>query len=304
MFSFHLSRKAEKMAQVENKLMKRRIANAYLSSLISISLVLFLIGTACFLFFSSKSVSDYFKENVKITVLLQPYVKDEEAVRLKDSLSACGFVKKAELISGERGKQELEQMLGEDFTKVFQTVPIPVSIEIGLNADNVEPGKIEQIKDSLSKIREVYEVSYRRSLVDSLHKNMVKIATVMGVFILLLLFISIVLITNTIRLVLYSQRFLLYTMKLVGATGAFIKKPYLSKFFLVGFASSIFASLMLCLLLFFVSKEIPQFEDMISMPQILKTISVIFACGMLLCTLTAYFITGSIIKLKKDDLYS
>ncbi|MGM9740065.1 MAG: cell division protein FtsX, partial [Candidatus Cryptobacteroides sp.] len=122
------------MRKNENKLMRRRLVNAYLSSVVSISLVLLLVGVASMLLVNTRSVSDYFKENLQISVLMKQEVGDEEAAVFKNEVDSMSFVRNTELVTRAKGEQEMAEMLGTDFLSVFETSPIPVSIVVTLDA--------------------------------------------------------------------------------------------------------------------------------------------------------------------------
>ena len=207
--------------------MRRRLANAYLSSIISISLVLLLVGIAGMLLVNAKSVSDYFKENMQVSVMMKQDVDEEDALKFNEYLKSERFIKETVFVSREQGQREMAEMLGEDFLDVFETSPIPVSIDVTLNADYVSADSLEVVKYEISSSSLVDEVVYQTSLVDALNANLGRISVVLGVFIALLLFISFVLINNTVRLNVFARRFTIHTMKVVGATKAFIRAPFL-----------------------------------------------------------------------------
>ena len=205
-------------AMDNNKIMRRRLANAYLSSVISISLVLLLVGMASILLVNAKSVSDYFKENMQVSVMMKQNVSEESAMKFKTTLDKERYIRSSVYVSKEQGMNEMAQMLGDDFLDVFEVSPIPASIDITLNADYVSADSLEMVKQDISKSSLVDEVIYQRSLVDALNANLRKISMILGVFIALLLFISFVLINNTVRLNVFARRFTIHTMKLVSTT--------------------------------------------------------------------------------------
>ena len=192
------------MASGENKLIRRRLVGAWLSTVISISLVLLLVGVAGLLVANAKSVSDYFKENMQISVLMKQEVGEDEVMEYVSELDAMPFIKSTKLISREQGTREMADLLGEDFLDVFETAPIPVSVDVTLKADYVSSDSLEVVKGEIGKSALVDEVVYQQSLVDKLNTNLGKISAVLGVFIVLLLFISFVLINNTVRLNVFS----------------------------------------------------------------------------------------------------
>lgn len=250
------------MGKAENKIMRRRLMNAYLSSVISISLVPLLVGVASMLLVNAKSVSDYFKENMQVSVLMKQNVTDEAALEYKDDLDDARYIKSTTFISKEQGQRELAAQLGEDFLDVFETSPIPVSIDVTLDADYVSADSLEIVKAEISESPLVEEVVYQRSLVDALNANLSRISLILGVFIALLLFISFVLINNTVRLNVFARRFTIHTMKLVGATRSFIRAPFLVQSAFQGIFAAFIAIIVLVGLLFLMrSKLCRAFRD-------------------------------------------
>ena len=156
------------MGKVENKMMRRRLANAYLSSVISISLVLLLVGVASMLLVNAKSVSDYFKENMQVSVLMKQSVSEEKAMKFQEKLEKEKFIKSTLFVSKEQGRRELAEQLGEDFLDVFETSPIPVAIDVTLEADYVSRDSLEMVKAHIGKSDLVEEVVYQTSLVEAL----------------------------------------------------------------------------------------------------------------------------------------
>ena len=231
------------MASGENRLIRRRLAGAWLSTVISISLVLLLVGVAGLLVANARSVSDYFKENMQVSVLMKQEVGDDEAMEYVSDLDAKPFIKSTTFVSREQGAKEMTDLLGEDFLNVFEAAPIPVSVDVTLKADYVSSDSLEVVKNEIMKSPLVDEVVYQQSLVDKLNTNLRKISMVLGVFIVLLLFISFVLINNTVRLNVFSRRFTIHTMRLVGATKSFIRAPFLVQAVFQGLFSALLATL-------------------------------------------------------------
>ncbi len=262
-----------------NQIMRRRLANAYLSSIISISLVLLLVGMASILLVNAKSVSDYFKENMKVSVMMKQTVSEESAMKFKTKLDKERYIKSSVYVSKEQGMSEMAQMLGDDFLDVFEVSPIPASIDITLNADYVSADSLEVVKQEISKSSLVDEVIYQRSLVDALNANLSKISLVLGVFISLLLFISFVLINNTVRLNVFARRFTIHTMKLVGATKSFIRAPFLVQAVFQGIFSAVVAIVVLVGIMFFVRSEFQQLFEIFRMELLLLVMLIVLVCG-------------------------
>lgn len=291
------------MAKTDNKIMRRRLVNAYLSSVISISLVLLLVGLASMLLVNAKGVSNYFKENMQVTVMMKQDVTEEEAVEFQDILDGERFIGSTTLVSREQGRREMEDLLGEDFMDIFETSPIPVSIEVTLKADYVSVDSLEVVKASVSASDLVDEVEYQSSLVDALNSNLNRISMVMGVFIALLLFISYVLINNTVRLNVFSRRFTIHTMKLVGATRSFIRAPFLVQAAFQGVFSAFVAIMALVGILYFMRSEFEQLFEIFRLDLLLTVMAIVLVSGLVICMTSTWFVVNRLVSLRKDDLY-
>ncbi len=291
------------MASGENKLIRRRLAGAWLSTVISISLVLLLVGVAGLLVANARSVSDYFKENMQVSVLMKQEVGDDEAMEYVSELDALPFIKSAVFVSREQGAKEMTDLLGDDFLNVFEAAPIPVSVDVTLKADYVSSDSLEVVKKEIMKSPLVDEVVYQQSLVDRLNTNLRKISMVLGVFIVLLLFISFVLINNTVRLNVFSRRFTIHTMKLVGATKAFIRAPFMIQAVFQGLFSALLATLMLVGILFFVRSEFAGLFEVFRLDLLLIVIGVVVLAGVLICVVSTALVVGRLVSLSKDELY-
>ena len=291
------------MASGENRLIRRRLAGAWLSTVISISLVLLLVGVAGLLVANARSVSDYIKENMQVSVLMKQEVGDDEAMEYVSDLDAKPFIKSTTFVSREQGAKEMTDLLGEDFLNVFEAAPIPVSVDVTLKADYVSSDSLEVVKNEIMKSPLVDEVVYQQSLVDKLNTNLRKISMVLGVFIVLLLFISFVLINNTVRLNVFSRRFTIHTMRLVGATKSFIRAPFLVQAVFQGLFSALLATLMLVGILFFVRSEFAQLFEVFRLDMLLIVIGVEILAGVLICVVSTALVVGRLVSLSKDELY-
>lgn len=291
------------MANRDNRMMRRRLMNAYLSSVISISLVLLLVGVASMLLVNAKGVSDYFKENMQISVMMKQNVTDEAAMEYKEVLDGERYIKSTSFISKEQGQKELAVQLGEDFLDVFETSPIPVSIDVTLEADYVSSDSLEVVRAEIAESPLVEEVVYQRSLVDALNANLSRISLILSIFIALLLFISFVLINNTVRLSVYARRFTIHTMKLVGATRSFIRAPFLVQSVFQGLFASFLAIIVLLGLMFLMRSEFAQLFEIFRMELLLLVMGIVVAAGLAICLISTYFVVNKLISLRKDELY-
>ncbi len=291
------------MASRERNIIRRRIANAYLSSVISISLVLMLIGVAALLVVNARGVSDYFKESLQVSVLMKQEVSEKQAEEYRKSISELPFVRTTRLVSKEEGTEELKQMLGEDFLSVFESSPVPLSIDVSLRAEYVSPDSLELVKSKLSAYRIVDEIECQQSLVEALNANLARISLVLGIFILLMLFVSFVLINNTVRLSVFSRRFTIHTMQLVGATRSFIRKPFLVSAVWQGLVAAVIAVAALAAMLLAVKRSFEALFTIFRIQQMLVVAGVVVVCGVLICVLSTYFVVNKLVGLTRNDLY-
>lgn len=291
------------MSKGEIKTVRRRIVNAYISSVISISLVLLLVGVASLLLVNARSVSDYFKENMQVTVMLKPDVSDEEAVGFQSVLEEMRFIRSTEYVSREQGTEEMAELLGEDFLDVFDSTPIPVSVDVTLDADYVSRDSLEVVRKEISASSLVDEVVYQMSLVEALNANLSKISSVLAIFIALMLFISFVLINNTVRLSVFDKRFTIHTMKMVGATRGFIRAPFMLQSMFQGLFSAIIAILMLLAILFFIRNGFAQLFEIFRLDLLLVVMGIVTASGIIICMGSTWLTVNKLVSLNKDELY-
>ena len=292
------------MPNTNNRLIRRRLFGAWVSTVISISLVLLLVGVASLLLLNARSVSDYFKENVQVSVLLKQDVTEEQGRAFESSLASVPGVRATTFISREQGVAEMAQMLGSDFLDVFATAPVPVSIDVNLQADYVSTDSLEVVKAALSASPLVEEVVYQTSLVEALNANLQKIGLVLGVLILLLLFISFVLIGNMVRLNVFSRRFTIHTMQLVGATRGFIRAPFIGQSALQGLFAALIAIGLIVGGLFILRKEFVQLFEIFRLETLLTVMGIVVVSGVLICVVSTWIVVGRLVRFDRDQLYA
>ncbi|MBR1706335.1 MAG: permease-like cell division protein FtsX [Bacteroidales bacterium] len=292
------------MSTANNRIIRRRLAGAWISTVISISLVLLLVGIASLLLVNARSVSDYFKENMQVSVLLRQDVGEDEALKVQEAVDRVTGVRSTTFISREQGVEEMARMLGQDFLDVFETAPVPVSIDVSLQADYVSSDSLAVVKEALEALPQVEEVVYQTSLVEALNANLEKVALVLGVLIVLLLFISFVLIANTVRLNVFSRRFTIHTMQLVGATRGFIRAPLMAQSAVQGLFAAFLAILLLLGGLFILRSEFVQLFEIFHLDALLLTMGIIVVSGLVICTVSTYIVVGRLVGYSKDQLYS
>ncbi len=283
---------------------RRRIVSAWISTVISLSLVLLLVGVGTLMMVNARAVSDYFKENMQVSVLLKEQVNEEEALKYQDSIASMPGVRTTQFVSREQGVEEMARLLGQDFLDVFETAPVPISIDVNLEAAYVSSDSLAVIKAVLAESPLVEEVVYQTSLVDALNANLQKISLALAILVALMLFISFVLIANTIRLEVFSRRFTIHTMHLVGATKAYIRAPFVGRAALQGLFSALFAILLLVGGLFVLRDEFAQLFQIFDIDSLLLTMGVIVVSGVCICTISTYMVVGRMVGFDRDQLYA
>ena len=208
------------------------------------------------------------------------------------------------LITREEGMEEMAEMLGRDFLQVFQSSPIPVSIDVNLEAGYVSADSLAVIQELLADSPLVDEVVYQTSLVDALNQNLGKITLGLAVLVAVLLFISFVLMANTVRLDLFSRRFSIHTMQLVGATRSFIRAPFVGRAALQGLFAALIAILLLVGGLFFLKGEFSQLFSIFTLESLLEVMGIMLVSGVFICCISTYFMVNRLVEYNRDLIYS
>lgn len=280
---------------------KRRVAGSYAMSLVSIMLVLFLLGAFAIFMMHTRKLSNHVKENIGFEIVMNSDVKEANILRLQKELDAMPSVKSTEYITKAEAIARLSEDLGEDFLEWLgpEENPLLPSIDVRFHAGYANNDSIALIEKAILDNPDVKEVYYQKSLVDLINNNIRKIAIVLMVVSLALLFIAIALIRNTIRLSIYSKRFLVRSMQLVGATESFIRRPFLRQGVSQGFFGGLLADLFLVGILYAVSKRLP---DLVLI-QDMTIIGLILVGVVLLGVALAWFSTRAALdKFLKADL--
>ena len=284
-----------------NKLLKWKIFSSSASVVISLSLVLFIVGLLGLILINAQRLTDYVKENIGFTIMLKDGLTEIQTSTFQKKLEVENFTKSVNFISKEQATEELKTDLGEDFVEFLGYSPLLSSIDVKLNADYANTDSLQQITAELMADPVVFEAYYQKDLVDKLNSNVKRLSFFLLVFCILLFFIAFVLINNTIRLSVYSKRFLIRTMRLVGATDSFIQKPFLIKGLYQGFYSSIFAVFMMIGALQLVQEDALNIDD-------LKIIGIvfilIFLSGLILSLFSTFFAVKKYLQLNENELYN
>ncbi len=283
-----------------NKHLLWRLRGSYITSIMSISLVLFLLGMLGFFVLNVGKISNYVKENIGFAVILKENVKEIEILKLQKQLDATNFVKTTKYIPKDQAAKELKSELGEDFVEFLGYNPLLSSIDLQLRAQYANIDSINKIERHLKKYSQVKEVYYQKSLVHLVNENVRKITIIIFIISLVLTMISVALINNTIRLSVYARRFLINTMKLVGATDDFIRKPFLIQSATTGIISGVLAILLLMGLINVAQEELYQ---VISLDHILWLFLCILIAGLMITVISSYIAVNRYLTIKPEELY-
>ena len=284
---------------------KRRVAGSYAMSLVSIMLVLFLLGVFALFMMHARKLSNHVKENLGFEIVMNSDVKEANILRLQKELDAMPAVKSTEYITKEEAISRLSEDLGEDFLQWLgnEANPLLPSIDVRFHADYANNDSIAVIEAQLLENTDIKEVYYQKSLIDLINQNLRKIAIVLMILSVVLLVIAIALIRNTIRLSIYAKRFLVRSMQLVGATPAYIRRPFIRSGVLQGFFGALIADALLALLIYGLDQRLPE----LTLVQDYKTIIGIFVgiigLGILLGGLSTRLALRKYLHADVDRLY-
>ncbi|HDP74373.1 MAG TPA: cell division protein FtsX [Bacteroidales bacterium] len=291
------------MANSINRATKGRLRSSYISSIISISLVLFTLGLLGILVITAQKLSAYVKENIGFDIYLNEGVSDADALYLKKQLDASIYIKSTQYFSQQDAAKMMANELGEDFIAYLGYNPLNAYIEVRLKADYANNDSIARIESWLKRFPQVKEVDYQRSLINLVNDNVSRIGLVILIFAGLMLFISLVLINNTIRLSVYSKRFIINTMKLVGAGWGFIRQPFLLKSILHALYASFIAIALLIGLLYAINKEVADLLAILDPLSIMLVFVAITVTGIVINFLATLMAVNKFLRLSADDLY-
>ncbi|HET6245726.1 MAG: cell division protein FtsX [Bacteroidetes bacterium] len=291
------------MANKQDKSTGRRLKTSYFTTVISITLVLFMLGLLGLIVLHAQKLSDHVKENIGISVILKENVKEVDIIHLQKSLDASNYVKSTEYITKEQAAKSLQEDLGEDFISFLGFNPLLSSIDVHLHASFANNDSIAWIEKELISNTKIKEVFYQKSLVEMVNENVKKISIILLGFSSLLLMIAIVLINNTIRLSIYSKRFLIKSMQLVGATSGFIRKPFM----IIGIAQGIYGAFiaigLLVGVLYLIQKEVPELFELQDMQLFLYIFGIVLVLGVFISWICTMFAVTKFLRLKTEDLY-
>jgi len=287
----------------DNGITRKKLRSSYATSIISISLVLFLLGIVGLLLLNAQRLSTHVLENLGFSIVLKEEAKEVDIIRLQKNLDAKTYVKSTDYITKEEAARETMEELGENFIEFLGYNPLPASIVVKFYAEYANPDSIASIEKELQRFDEVDEVMYQESLIHLVNENVRKISLILMAFSAVMFFIAIALVNNTIRMSVYARRFLINTMQLVGATRSFIRKPFLMRSAGHGIYAAIIAILLLVGVIYLIQlgfKEVISFQDV----DILGILFLgVILVGIILNWISTYFAINKYLRMKTDDLY-
>ncbi len=274
-----------------------------LTSIVSISLVLFLLGLVLLIGLLGNRLSVYVKENISFSVVLQDQLKEQEVKAMCRKLDALPFIKSTEYISKEMAAEELEEELGENPETFLGFNPLSATIEVKLKAEYANPDSLRMVENRIKAYTSVSDLLYRKDMMEMVHENMNRLTLILLGLAVILMAISFVLIGNTIRLLIYSKRFLIYTMKLVGATAGFIRRPFIWYNLVSGLVASVLAICMLTGLLYYLQGEMSGLIQFLDLRALLIVYAVVVLLGALLSVVATAIAVNKYLRMDFGKLY-
>ncbi|MEB2784181.1 cell division protein FtsX [Algoriphagus persicinus] len=279
------------------------------SVLFSTTLSLFIVGLFGVILIQAKTLTSMIRENIEVQVFLEKKLEQKDLDAIHDNLSKRSFILQKgdtlnlKFVSDEEAASTFIESTGEDFTKFLEDNPLRDSFVLTIAEEFQTSEQLEAIVAEIQIIPGVFEVSYMTDLVDSINKNLLKVSLVLGGFILILIITVVMLINNTIRLALFSQRFLIRSMQLVGATRGFIRKPFLSRAFLFGMMAGAFASVILFALVKYTQANIEGFAMLQNQQMLLFLFGILITVGGILSVLSTLRAVNKYLNMSLDELY-
>lgn len=291
------------MASSFERYQKRRLITSYFSVVISIALVLFLVGLLGILVLNTKKVADHFKEQIALTVYLDDTAKEVEINQLQKSIALEDYTKSIDFVSKDEAAEAYSKEIGEDFMDFLGYNPLQNAIDIYFNADYVSEVQLAEISRDLGEYDFVDEIVYDQPLIVLLNNNIKKLSfwilVISGVF----TFIAVLLINSSIRLSVYSKRFIIKTMQMVGATKGFIRRPFIWRSIKLGCIGGLLALGGMATVLYYLNQSFAELNFLSNKPMLGGLFAAVFILGLLITWLSTFFATQRFLNLKTDELY-
>jgi cell division transport system permease protein len=288
---------------VSDKYSKRRLAGSSITTVVSLSLVLFMLGLLGIIILNTRQLSDNIKENIGFQIILNENVKEADVAKLQKTLDVSSYVKSTEFITKEEAAKRLQEDLGEDFISFLGFNPLLASINVHLKAEYANADSVSWIEKEIIDTHLAKEVIYQKSLINIINEKVQKISLFILIFTSLLMVIALALINNTIRLSIYSKRFIIKTMQLVGATQRFIRRPFLITGIKHGIYGAIIAILMLVGFLYVVQKQLPEMAELQNERMLLFLFGLVIIMGIIISWISTWLAVRKYLRLRSDELH-
>ena len=291
------------MSSSYDKFQKRRLISSYFSVVLSVFLVLFLLGILGLFVINSKKLSDDFKEEIAMTVFFKNEANDSIINAFKDELKTAKFVKSSVYVTKEEAAKTHTDVIGEDFMTFLGANPLQNSFDIYLNADYIDLNNISKIENKLRNNLMVSDVIYDKQLVNLVNDNIKKVSLWILIISAFLAVVAVLLINSSMRLSIYSNRFIIKTMQMVGATKSFIRKPFIWRSIKLGLIGSVLAVLALIGTLVYLNSTYPNLGILDNQLMIGLVLLGVLTAGILITWISTFFATQRFLNLRTDDLY-
>lgn len=288
---------------MKDSIAKYKIFNSKLTTIVSISMVLFLIGIVVLGLKIGDTLSAYVRENYTISIEIKDDAADKEISTLDENLRGQSYSKKVVFISKEQAIKDLSQEMGEDPVAFLGYNPLSASFVVNLKSEYTDNDKIESVVKSIKEYRIVENVDYQKQFISEVNHNIQKVSLLFLIVAAVLFFISFVLINNTLRLLIYSDRFLINTMKLVGATRSFIRRPYLKKGVVIGLIAALLAIGYFALFGYLMRDQLRLFVDYSDYSTYYVVAGAIIVSGIVISWLSTYFAVNKFLSREEKELY-
>lgn len=291
------------MARKEDRIIGRRLKSSYISTVVSITLVLFVLGLLGLIILQTQKLSEQLRQSIQVSIFLDENAQDRQITRLRSQLNAMPEVNETTYITREEAAESLMKELGEDFISFLGYNPLSALIQVSLKASYTSPDSMAVFETKVRRHEIVSDVDYQKSLVHLINDNLKRIGAGLLAFSMLLLIIAFALINNTIRLSVFSKRFLIKSMQLVGATQSFIRKPFIIKGIMQGIISALVSIMLLVGTIYAAEKQIPEMAMLHDKQMLAILFSGIILLGAILSYVSTFFAVRKYLKIKTDNLY-
>ncbi len=291
------------MKRTQDSASKAKLRSSYVTLVVSVSLVLFLLGILGLVLINARGLSDYFRENLSFSIMLDDAAKEADIRMLQKDLDAKPYVKSTKYVSKEEAAVKMKEELGEDFISFLGDNPLPPTIDVYLVSDYTSSENVAKIEKYIYLYPFVKDVLYPESLLILINENVRKISLFLLVISTFLFLIALTIINNTIRLSIYSKRFLIRTMQLVGATRSFIRRPFIMQGAFYGFLSALIAMTLLMGMLYLIEKEFFSLFSFENINLLMLLGGVIVVIGILINIISTYFSVNKYLSISEDKLY-